>query len=181
MSDEQLPEIITTHRLVLRPYLLSDVDAVLAHAADPEWARYLPVPIPYQRLDAEQFIARQILLDRSRNPAWAITWNAELVGGINVRIDRENRVAEMGYSTSRPVWGLGIASEAAHAALDSVFRSLPVVNRVRAMADPRNLASQRVMEKIGMRREGVLRQNRVVRGEAVDELWFGVLRTEWSA
>ena len=77
----------------------------------------------------------------------------------------------MGYSTARWIWGKGIATEAARVVVDSVFRLLPMVNRVRAMANLRNKASQRVMEKIGMRREGVLRQNRVVRGEAIDEAW----------
>jgi RimJ/RimL family protein N-acetyltransferase len=48
------------------------------------------------------------------------------------------------------------------------------------MADARNLASLRVMEKLGMVREGVLRQNRLVRGEFIDEVWCGVLRTEWE-
>ncbi len=179
MTEVQLPEIFTTDRLVLRPYRLSDADAVLAHATDPEWAQYLPVPIPYGPADAAQFIARQLLLDRSKNPAWAITLNADLVGGINVRLDLENSVGEMGYSTARWIWGKGVATEAARAVVDSVFKLLPV-NRIRAMAKLRNQASQRVMEKIGMRREGVLRQNRVVRGEAIDEAWYGVLRKEWS-
>lgn len=41
--------------------------------------------------------------------------------------------------------------------------------------------SHRVMEKIGMRREGVLRQNRYARGEFMDEVWYGILRTKWNA
>ncbi len=104
MTEVQLPEIITTDRLVLRPYRLSDVDAVLAHATDPEWALHLAVPIPYGPADAEQFIARQLLLDRSKNPSWA---NADLVVGINVRLDLENSVGKMGYSTVRWIWGKG--------------------------------------------------------------------------
>lgn len=48
-----------------------------------------------------------------------------------------------------------------------------------AMADVDNTASQRVMEKVGMRKEGVLRQNRVERGEVIDEAWYGILRDEW--
>ena len=79
MIEVQLPEIITTDRLVLRSYRLSDVGAVLAHATDPEWAQYLPVPIRYGQADAEQFIARQILLDRSTNPSWATPHRMERV------------------------------------------------------------------------------------------------------
>jgi RimJ/RimL family protein N-acetyltransferase len=54
------------------------------------------------------------------------------------------------------------------------------LNRIRASADVRNTASQRVMTKVGMIREGVLRQNRIERGEPIDEAWFGLLRSEWQ-
>jgi RimJ/RimL family protein N-acetyltransferase len=49
------------------------------------------------------------------------------------------------------------------------------------MTDLRNVASQRVLEKVGMSKEGVLRQNRIVRGEFADEVWFGLLRHEWKS
>jgi hypothetical protein len=52
---------------------------------------------------------------------------------------------------------------------------------MRAMADAGHVASLRVTEKLGMVREGVLRQNRLVRGEFINEVWCGVLRTEWAA
>ena len=63
----------------------------------------------------------------------------------------------------------------------AAFAAYASLNRLRAMADARNLGSLRVMEKLGMVREGVLRQNRLVRGEFIDEVWCGVLRTEWEA
>jgi RimJ/RimL family protein N-acetyltransferase len=49
------------------------------------------------------------------------------------------------------------------------------------MADARNVASLRVTEQLGMVREGVLRQNRLVRGEFINKVWCGVLRIEWAA
>ncbi len=61
------------------------------------------------------------------------------------------------------------------------FATYAHLNRLRAMADARNVGSLRVMEKLGMTREGVLRQNRRVRGEFIDETWCGVLRSEWKA
>ena len=74
-----------------------------------------------------------------------------------------------------------MATEAARAVMEAVFTAYTSLNRLRAMADARNIASLRVMEKLGMVREGVLRQNRLVRGEFIDEVWCGVLRTEWEA
>ena len=58
-----LPDIIETPRLRLRGFRLQDLDDVLSYASDPEWARYLPVPQPYTRAEAERFLAGQVLLD----------------------------------------------------------------------------------------------------------------------
>ena len=78
MSDSTwapLPEVIKTARLTLRAWQLDDVDDVLAYAQDEEWSRYLRLlPSPYFRSDAEQFIARQILLDREAHPSWAVSF-----------------------------------------------------------------------------------------------------------
>jgi [ribosomal protein S5]-alanine N-acetyltransferase len=180
MHQPELPRTIETPRLTLRPHRLADVDAVLAFATDPEWGRFLPVPQPYERKHAEEFLARQILADWSVHPSWAIVLGDAVVGGINLRLDRANQVGELGYSVARTLWGRGITTEAARAVVVHAFHGLPDLNRIRARADLRNVASQRVMEKIGMRREGVLRQNRRVRGEAIDEALYGLLRQEFS-
>jgi ribosomal-protein-alanine N-acetyltransferase len=66
------------------------------------------------------------------------------------------------------------------AVVDAAFRAHPELNRIQARADDRNLASQRVMAKLGMRKEGVLRQRKVERGEVIDEAWWAILRSEWS-
>ena len=176
-----LPIVIETARLRLRPIGLQDVDAVLSYAADPEWGRYLPVPQPYLREHAEQFVASQVLLDRESHAAWAIEYAGVVGGGINIRFDFANQVGELGYSLARSHWGQGLTTEAAQAVVDAAFTAYPDLRRVRAMADARNIASLRVMEKIGMIREGTLRQNRITRGESIDEVWCGILRSEWDA
>jgi ribosomal-protein-alanine N-acetyltransferase len=177
-----LPEVIDTPRLRLRSWQLGDVDDVFAYAQDPEWSRFLRMlPSPYTRTDAERFIARQLLLDRRAHPAWAILLDGRGVGGINLRFNFEHRLAELGYSVARSLWNQGYVTEAARAVVDAAFETHAELDRIRAMADARNTASQRVMEKIGMTREGVLRRNRVERGEAIDEAWYGILREEWRA
>jgi ribosomal-protein-alanine N-acetyltransferase len=176
-----LPDIIETARLRLRPIRFQDVEAVFSYATDPEWARYLPVPQPYTREDAEQFVARQVLLDRERNPAWVIEHAGVVCGGIEIRFDFVNHVGELGYSLARSHWGQGLTAEAAQAVLDAAFTTYGDLNRIRAVADARNSASLRVMAKIGMLREGTLRQNRIARGERIDEVWCGILRSEWEA
>jgi len=184
MGDEAmqtLPDIIETARLRLRPFRLQDAVAVPAYASDLEWARYLPVPQPYTAADAERFLAGQVLLDHQRHPSWAIEHAGAVRGGINIRFDFDNRVAELGYSIGRSYWGQGLTTKAARAVLDLAVSAYATLNRICARADTRNVGSLRVMEKIGMIREGVLRQNRVVRGQLVDEVWCGILRREWEA
>jgi RimJ/RimL family protein N-acetyltransferase len=133
---DALPEVIETDRLVLRPYTLGDVDDVIAYARDPEWARFLrTIPQPYEREDAERFIATQLLLDRVTHPAWAITLEYVVIGGINLRFAFEHRPAEIGYSVARVHWKKGICSEAARAVIDAAFSTHQDLNRVHARAD----------------------------------------------
>ena len=94
-------------------------------------------------------------------------------------VDRQNQTAALGYGIGRAWWGSGFATEAAKAALDYAFEGLDV-DKVWARADPRNVGSLRVLEKIGMQREGVLRSHLIYRGERVDRVYFGLLRNEWA-
>lgn len=180
MTVPLLPETIATPRLTLRPFRLEDVDGVLAYADDEEWSKYLiSVPHPYQRSDAVQFVARQVLLDRAVYPSWAVIIDGALVGSINLRFKLDYLVAEMGWSLHRKFWGQGVVTEAVRAVVESAFRTHPRLTRIGATADTRNLASLRVMEKLGMQREGVLRQCRLSREGLVNEAHYGLLRADW--
>jgi len=152
----------------------------MKYATDPVWARYLPVTLTYSRVDAEKFVASQVLLNRETHPAWAISLDGSMIGGINLRFEFEQRIAQVGYGIARNQWGKGIVSEAAHAVFDAAFSTHSELHRIRAFADARNKGSRRVMEKLGMVPEGILRQNRIVRGEFVDDATYGILRNEWK-
>lgn len=177
-----LPELIYTPRTKLRPFEFDDVDDVFAYASDPAWSRYLLfVPQPYTRETARQFIAAQVLQDRVTHPSWAIEYESKVIGGINVRFHFDHRIAEMGYSLARSHWGQGFVTEVAQSVVDQAFLTYPQLHKVRAMADARNIGSLRVMEKVGMKREGVLRQDRYIQNGFMDEVWYGLLRIEWEA
>ena len=85
----------------------------------------------------------------------------------------------MGYSLARPLWGRGLVTEAARAVVAYGFAELGLA-RIQAFADIRNVGSWRVMEKLGMQREGVLRSHRVVHDERTDDVVYAILREEWS-
>lgn len=181
MSDEaREPPTLRTERLLLRPFRLTDAEDVYAYANDEEWSRFLArAPWPYTRKDGEEWVARCVLTDWRTRPQFALELDGAAVGGVNVRIDPEAAVAELGYFIWSAHWNKGLMTEAARAVLDWTFES-HAVEKVYARADARNEASLRVMEKLGMRHEGTLRSQRVHRGERVDEVYYGLLRGEWE-
>ncbi len=183
MSDPwaPLPEVIETDRLILRRFRAGDVDDVLAYARDPRWSRYLPgVPRPYTRADAEAFVASRVSDQWEAQATWAMQLNDGVAGGLGLTVESKHLRAALGYGLARPHWGKGLTTEAARAVIDAAYRTLPNLNRVYATADARNSASQRVMEKLGMRREARLRAHRVHRGETVDWVIYGLLRDDWE-
>lgn len=173
------PTTLTTQRLVLRPFTLADADDVFAYASDEEWGRYLPVPHPYARRDADGFVARSVLREWDRGAVFAITAGGIVVGGMNLTVDSAHAVAKLGYSLARPYWGQGLTTEAARAVAAWGFETFGLA-KITAMADARNVGSWRVMEKLGMKREGYFRGHRLHRGERVDEVRYGLLREDFA-
>ncbi|MGE3269723.1 MAG: GNAT family N-acetyltransferase [Chloroflexota bacterium] len=173
------PTRLTTRRLLLRPPTLSDVDAYYAMASDPEYAYFGSRNVP-DRESIEHRLKQIVAMPWQLRPEFAIEWEGRVIGRVTLEIDRANLVAMLGYGVAREHWGLGIASEAASAVLDYAFREFGL-ERVSARVDPRNVGSVRVLEKIGMRQEGLLRQAVVRWGERADRALYGILRDEWAA
>ena len=94
-------------------------------------------------------------------------------------INKTHEMAELGYDLARVHWGRGLIPEAAHAVAGWAFMEYGLA-KIYATADLRNRRSTRVMEKLGMTREGVLRSHRRGRGERVDEVYYGLLCEEWQ-
>ena len=170
---------LRTDRLLLRPFDFRDVDDVFGYASEPEFARYLPIPQPYTRDNAVEFVAGRVLAEWSTRPAFAMVFEEHVVGGIGLRIDDRNQRAELGYALARLHWGKGLTFEAAWSVVDWGFERYSL-HKVYARADLRNRQSWRVMEKLGMAREGVLRGHNKLRDEHVDDVYYGVIRREWE-
>lgn len=95
-------------------------------------------------------------------------------------LDPDNRSANLGYVLTERAWGQGYAREAARGLLEWAFEATSL-NRVSAQTDTRNLASARVLEKVGFLLEGTLRENVIVGDEVSDDWTYGLLRREWLA
>ena len=173
--------VLRTERLLLRPFKLEDVDDVYAYAKDPEWERYLglPLPQPYTRRDAEEYIAGRVLADWSTVPTFAIVLDSTVIGGIGLRISAAHQMGELGYALARVHWGKGLMPEAAKAVMEYGFVEHGLA-KIYASADLENRRSTRVMEKLGMTREGILRSHSAKRGERRDDVVYGILREEWE-
>ena len=174
-----LRDSIQTPRLLLRPFRFDDADDIYAYASDPEWGRFLAHEQPYERRHAEAFLAERVLAKWRKNPAWAMEQDGRVVGGLSLWLARRNRRAEIGYELARRLWGRGLATEAAAAVIDEAFRLLPI-RKVTATASAANVRSTRLLERLGMQREALLRQHWVHRGESLDEVRYGLLREEWQ-
>ncbi len=175
------PVELRTERLLLRPFRPEDVDDVYAYAVDPEWARYnKPVPQPYTRRHAEEFVARCVRADPKEHVEFAIVLGGRVVGSVRLTIALEQRVAGMGYSIAREHWGKGLVAEAARAIIDWAFPAFEL-EKIVSRADARNQRSWRVMEKLGMTRESVLHGSRAACDGPADQVVYRLLREEWEA
>ena len=110
---------------------------------------------------------------------FAVVLGEQVIGNVDLVVDRENKTAEVGYQIARDHWGKGLATEAAHAIVDWGFHHYSL-DKIHAWADIRNTRSVQVMKRLGMTREGVSRSNHAVRGQRVDSVAYGVLRSEWN-
>ena len=149
---------MTTDRLVLRRPTLNDASSVYAYGSDPEVTRYLAFPTHRSVADAEQFLAAcATRWDSGQEFCWLITLKGagEVVGSIACRMS--NHGADIGYVLARAYWRHGYMSEAARAVVEWIAVQ-PEVHRVWSFCDVENTASWRVMEKVGMSREGTLRK-----------------------
>jgi len=172
---------LRTERLLLRPFRVSDVDDALAYRDDEEFARYLPwVPQPFTRRDAEEFVARNVLESWETSPTFAVVLDGRVIGTINLEVDAKNQIAMLGYAIAREHWRKGLTPEAGRAAIGWGFETFHLA-KIWASTDLRNERSWRVMEKLGMRREGLLRSHSIGRGQRIDDVWYGLLREEWDA
>ena len=180
-----LPQpILRTPRLILRPFTLADARDVQRLAGAREVAATTAaVPHPYEDGMAEAWInSHPAALADETNVVYAITdaVSGALVGAIGLRVEMEHGRAELGYWLSCPYWRNGYTTEAARAVLRYAYEEIGQ-RRVLARHFAINPASGRVMQKIAMRHEGVMRQHFVKWGQPVDVIFYGILVDDWRA
>lgn len=176
--------VLETDRLLIRGFELSDVPAVQELVDDIDIARStLHIPHPYTLEMAEEWISahkENFETGISIEFAIALKKTGEIIGAVGISsIDAEHEKAEIGYWIGKKYWNNGYCSEAAKRIVQYCFEELKL-NRVYALHFSTNPASGKVMKKIGMKKEGVLRQNIKKWDEFVDTPIYSILREEFE-
>jgi ribosomal-protein-alanine N-acetyltransferase len=175
---------LVTPRLVLREFTDDDFAAVHAYGSDPQVTRWT-VFGPNTEADTRGFLqqAQASRSERSRRTfdlAITLRNGGEVIGGCGLHRTDVADEAFIGYVLRRDCWGLGHATETARALLGFGFETLGL-HRIFAECHPANQASARVLEKLGLRREGYFREAKRVKGQWWDVLHYAMLAPEWRA
>lgn len=169
--------------MILRGFTLQDASEVKHLAGAHEIAEMtLNIPHPYLDGMAETWIStHQKDFELGRQVVFAIldVSSEQLVGAVGLTLDQMARRAELGYWVGAPFWGKGYATEASEALLHYGFTELKL-NKIHASHFTRNPASGRVMQKLGMELEGVLKQHALKWDEYVDLAVYGILAETWQ-
>jgi RimJ/RimL family protein N-acetyltransferase len=171
--------ILATDRLLLRPRTPDDAEALFPTLADADlmtwWSR---APFTSVEEVRENFTPRA---GQEMWRCWAITLmnDDRAIGFVAAGEKRQGKVSEIGYVLARAHWGGGIAREAVSAVIDQLFAEGQ--RRVFADTDPENIASIALLERLGFRREGLLRGEWETHLGVRDSVILGLLRDEWRS
>ena len=190
---------IETARLRIRQVEHSDLDALMALHGDTEVVRYIPHMHWANRADADAWWARALGRREKQSAVQCVVTarmdansdaDEPIVGTLTLfNFEIESGLAEFGYLLGRAHQNKGYAREAATAFIDFAFADADAhsgenrgmgLRRLEAAVDSRNLASNRLAERLGFVREGVLRERWLAAGELQNVHLFGLLRREWK-
>jgi len=171
-------------RLVLREFSENDWEALHAYSADERLCLFLNWG-PNSEEDSKQFIRHAVELQKQEprtafELAIAMRESGEMVGNCSIRITHaHHREGELHVIVRRADWGKGYGSEGIAALLDFGFGEL-YLHRIYSIVDPEDVATARVLEKNGLKREGHFREHKWIKEDWRDSLYYAVLDYEWE-
>lgn len=171
-------QIIETDRLKLRPVELADAKDMYEYSSDEENTYY--IFNTHTSIDDTKFaIANYFMAEPLGKFGVELKAENKLIGTFDIRVDTKRFSAEIGYALNDKYANNGYTTEAALKILEFAFETLEL-EKVWATCDKKNKASEAVMKKLGMQKEGELRHHeRWKNGEWVNLLRYGILREEY--
>ena len=137
------------------------------------------LPYPYTEQDGKEFISAMLSADENETFAFAITVDNMVLGSIGIfrQGNIHRQTAELGYYIAEEYWGKGIMTEAVKQICEYVFANSDII-RIYAEPFAYNIASCRVLEKVGFQYEGTLRSNAVKNSKVIDMKMYSLLKEE---
>ena len=187
MSLDWRPPVLETDRLILRPIVPADAPAVFLYCSNPNVTRFTLFET-HQTIDDSRWFVEEYVRSRyaSREPdPFGIVLRGDpvptVIGAVGAHwASQPNGTMELGYAIAEPYWGRGLVAEAAGAVVRYVFAEY-AVERLQARVIVGNDPSERVLQKLGFTREGVLRSAELRRGRYWDLAMYSLLRGEWES
>ena len=174
---------LETDRLILRRMNIRDAEDIFAYSRDPEVARHVLWSAQKELSEAKDYCRFMMKRYRADQPSsWGIILrkSGRLVGTIGyMDYSEDNASVEVGYSLSRSLWNGGYMTEALRRVIVHTFENMDI-NRIEAQHELENPSSGRVMEKCGMRKEGILRQRLYNKGKYVDVALYAIVKSDYE-
>jgi RimJ/RimL family protein N-acetyltransferase len=177
---------LETTRLILRPFESRDIAAFSAYRSDENIARYQGWDAPYSLEQAEKFVEEMQAVTPGELGQWfqlalELKNNTVLIGDVAFKVLKNNRLtAEIGMTLAADYHNQGFGVEAVTEMVRYLFEDLEM-HRVIANCDPQNHTAYRLLEKVGLRREGDFVESLWYKGYWASEYWYAILDREWRA
>ncbi|EOA32250.1 hypothetical protein CARUB_v10015517mg [Capsella rubella] len=164
-------------RIFLRPFKASDAEDVFKWASEDDVTRYLRWDSVKTLEEAEQHILNKAIPHPWRRSI-SLLQDGRSIGYVSVKPDSgDGRCrADLAYAVGKEFWGRGIATAAVRMAVEQAFEDFPEVVRIQAVVEVENKASQRVSEKVGFRKEGLLEKYGLSKGVIKDMFLYGFVK-----
>ncbi|QDQ01904.1 GNAT family N-acetyltransferase [Lysinibacillus fusiformis] len=167
---------VKSQRLAIREFELHDWQAVYEYTSNMNVMKYIPEGV-FSEEDAKTFVSTN--MDEAKNFPVVLIDENFLIGHIVFHQYFGEHTYEIGWVFNPKYYNKGYASEAAQAILNYGFKDMQL-HRIIATCQPQNIPSYKVMEKIGMRREGYFQKCIPHGDEWWDEYYYAVLAEEWT-
>ena len=176
------PDALESSRLRIRLVQESDLPDLLAINGDDEVTRYLPYATWQTPADGQAWLKRIDALHAAGSGLQFVALEKSsgrvVATCLLFRHDEQSARAELGYVLGREYWGHGLMHEALSALITYGFETCGL-RRLEAEVNPENESSNRLIQKLGFAKEGLLRRRWFAKGSAHDTYIYGLLRDEW--
>ncbi len=172
-------------RLLIREFTPDDRDALLEFTRDPDQLQLMLFSLATEHEVDEFLVMAQTEARKEGRTEWHLALEEKdtpgFLGSVALMVEKEARSsAELGYWLKRSAWGRGYATEASRFMLELGFKTLGL-HRIWGKCHVKNPASARIMEKLGMKQEGLVREHVWLRDHYRSSLLYSMLEHEYHA